>query len=85
MKPEMPRRRRRLTRAQQRLVARAALGQTAKEMARDLEMTPGGVATVLSYARERLGARNTAHLVALAFAYGLIDDAMIRVMTEATR
>jgi DNA-binding CsgD family transcriptional regulator len=72
-----------LTRGQLQLVERAARGETALEIAAALGVAANTVEMGLQRARLRLGARNTAHLAAIAVARGLVDTRTICLAAEA--
>jgi DNA-binding CsgD family transcriptional regulator len=72
-----------LTRGQLQLVERAARGETAVEIAAALGVAANTVEMGLLRARLRLGARNTAHLAAIAVARGLVDPRTICLAAEA--
>ena len=65
--------RRRLSKREREVLARAALGLTSVEIAAELFLSPTTVESHARSAGERLGARNRAHAIALALAAGEID------------
>ena len=61
-----------LTPRERQIVQARANGLAAKQVARQLGIAHGTVKNILLSARRRLGARDTAHLAALAWAKGFI-------------
>jgi DNA-binding CsgD family transcriptional regulator len=64
---------------QREVLALAARGLTHRQIAQKLYLSPYTVFEYLKSARERLGARNTAHAVAIAIVCGLIEFSVVEV------
>lgn len=71
-----------LTRGQLQIVERAVLGETIAEIAARFGIGVSSVEGALFGARQRLHARNTAHLCALAVALEIVDPAPLRAAAE---
>ena len=61
---------------EQEIVEQIAWGESGEEIAARLELSPETVRTHVDHAKEKLGARNRAQLVAMALAQGLIHPTM---------
>ncbi|MFI0897730.1 response regulator transcription factor [Streptomyces sp. NPDC020983] len=73
-----------LSPAQTRVVTRLAHGDTYQQAAARLCISPGTVKNHRDDAAQRLGARNTTHLVALALAHRLVTLAPTLTPRERT-
>lgn len=73
-----------LTHRQRATVALIAQGDSQKVAAGRLRITAAAVERRLSKARDRLGARNTPHLVSLALIFGLVEPVTILSATRPT-